>query len=421
MKHLIFSIIFCTILGLGSFAQNNDSLLRRPGQVSFISPMGTNGLESGRVINNFSFNILAGYHAGLDGIEIGGLLNVLKHDMQGLQIAGFGNTVLGAANGVQIAGFYNTSGGFTKGAQIAGFSNVVTDSVNGFQAAGFSNVVNGAYTGSQLAGFSNVVHGNFNGFQASGFSNVTTGRVHAAQIAGFCNVASQTVVGPQISGFANVASDSMKGAQVAGFANVVTGNLEGFQASGFINVAKNLKGVQLGFINISDSISDGFALGFLNISKSGYHKFELSANETFYGNLSFKTGTENLYNIFTVGARPYDNSFIWSYGYGLGTQQKLGNKLKMNIDLVSSQVMEGTWRIEDLHLLNKLNVCFTLPLAGSFEVFAGPDFNLLVSGYRNDNNEVTGGHVAPYSISDYFVGNKVLRSYVGLTAGIRVL
>jgi hypothetical protein len=44
--------------------------------------VGTHGKLSGQVTNNFSFNILGGYGAGVNGAEVGGLFNIDKKDVK---------------------------------------------------------------------------------------------------------------------------------------------------------------------------------------------------------------------------------------------------------------------------------------------------------------------------------------------------
>ena len=50
-------------------------------------------------------------HEFVNGIELGGFINVDRFFMKGLQGAGFGNIVGGYVDGVQAAGFYNIAGG----------------------------------------------------------------------------------------------------------------------------------------------------------------------------------------------------------------------------------------------------------------------------------------------------------------------
>jgi len=121
-------------------AKNLDLQEKRIGQISFLPFVGTNRRVSGAIVNRLSFNILAGYSYGVYGVEIGGLLNISKKDVNGVQFSGFGNITGGHTKGFQAAGFFNRNGGSVNGFQVSGFSNIVLDTLKGVQI-GFFNYV----------------------------------------------------------------------------------------------------------------------------------------------------------------------------------------------------------------------------------------------------------------------------------------
>jgi len=135
---------------------------------------------------NFSFNLLWGVNSGIEGIELGGLGNILQGHMYGFQAAGL--------------------------------FNVIGGSLRGFQASGLVNVAREASEGLQLSGLGN--HASAGGqylVQAGGLYNMARGDV-AAQVAGLVNV-----------------GDVVKGAQIAGLVNVAN-RVDGLQL-GLINVS----------------------------------------------------------------------------------------------------------------------------------------------------------------------------------------
>ncbi len=77
MKKTISTVIILLILtaAKADVELKDDTTIVRPFQISFVTPMGTNGLESGKVTNRISVNLLAGYAGGLEGIEVGGFFN----------------------------------------------------------------------------------------------------------------------------------------------------------------------------------------------------------------------------------------------------------------------------------------------------------------------------------------------------------
>lgn len=140
-----------------------------PVQLSLTPGLSSHGMMSGQVINKFSANLIGGYSAGVDGVEIAGVFNLDRLHVQYMQAAGVLNVVGGGLSGVQLSGVYNTVMDTLKGVQAAGIFNFVGKNVKGVQLAG---VVNRADTlkGVQLAGIVNIAMYN-KGFQL-GFINV---------------------------------------------------------------------------------------------------------------------------------------------------------------------------------------------------------------------------------------------------------
>ena len=88
---LVFSVLMVTYSG----AQEKDEDVRKrsPFQVTFVTPIGTNGVSSPEILNEFSFNMLVGVNGGVDGFELGGLINIDNGPVSGAQISGFGNII----------------------------------------------------------------------------------------------------------------------------------------------------------------------------------------------------------------------------------------------------------------------------------------------------------------------------------------
>ncbi|MCB0820907.1 MAG: hypothetical protein KDC13_09815 [Bacteroidetes bacterium] len=383
MKSLILTLSFM-LLAFGGNAQDSSDCKIYPVQFSFIPPLSTNGSMNVSSVNQISFNLIAGYAGGLEGFELGGFANILKGGMTGTQIAGFSNVVGGSTQGIQIAGFANVNQKRTEGVQIAGFSNVVSDSTMALQLAGFSNMVTGTAEGGQLAGFLNLNRKNFTGFQAAGFANISGSKTTGSQLAGYYNMSVDTCTGAQISGFMNLAPKYMKGAQV----------------SGFMNVAGTLAGSQIGFINIADSLESGTPFGFLSfIRKGGMLALELGGDETFYGNLSLKTGSQAFYNIISVSARTGPD-FYWGLGYGVGSMLKPYGKLRISLDLTASQINRSDIWSNYLNLLSRAKLGFSWQATEHFAIMAGPSFNVLTVSKFNQENLLDLKNVSPYNIYD---------------------
>ncbi|HYF03526.1 MAG TPA: hypothetical protein VEC36_09130 [Patescibacteria group bacterium] len=102
-------------------------------QVSFAYPIGSNGISSMEYANKFSFNIIYGLNGGVQGAEIGSVLNY--------------NT--GNVSGFQFVGVTNINKGITKGFQLAGVANVNLENTSGFQLS-TANIVSNEFSGLQL-------------------------------------------------------------------------------------------------------------------------------------------------------------------------------------------------------------------------------------------------------------------------------
>ena len=387
------------------FAQTIDSTKTRPFQISFIYPMGSDGVYSKNYTHNVSFNIFAGYNDGLSGIEIGGFANTLRHDMKGVQIAGFSNVVLGETNGCQISGFSNYSNKLTKGVQISGFSNVINDSAKVSQIAGFSNVINGTGTGIQIAGFSNTCSQNTEGVQLAGFSNLSTNSLQGLQIAGFSNVIHGRNTGCQIAGFSNVCKDT----------------LEGVQISGMVNIAENLHGAQIGFINICDTVEAGIPIGFLSIVKKGYQAFELNEDESLFTNVSFVTGVPHFYNIFSIGTRNTENTNMWSYGYGIGSQIQVNEKVGVNLELLSKNIIMDSWNEYSINTINTGRINASYRIFKNIDVFGGLSYNAFVTNQKDNEGHYTDSGIIPWSHHTEWNEDVLVKIYPGVNVGIRVI
>lgn len=398
-------------------SKNLQLFENKKAQISLLPLVGTNGPLSGNISNNLSFNLFSGYSKGLNGIEVGGFLNIIKEDVFGTQIAGFGNITGNKTDGAQIAGFFNHNGGNLKGAQIAGFSNSLLGDVNGIQIAGFANTLKGKMNGIQAAGFSNLTTADVDGIQAAGFSNVAFGDVKFAQIsgfsnygnnvegvqaAGFLNVAFGNVGFIQAAGFANIAkgnstfqvsgfsnitlkSSDFQGTgfanlafkntkfQVAGFSNITFGKVEGLQVSGFFNYAQNLNGIQLSFINACEEVEGGTPIGFLSFVKSGVHSFEYSYEEFFPINFSFRTGVPLFYNILKIGRSSENQHFT----YGIGSRLLNRKKWDFNLEGYYSSVFSNNINSVSFQgQIVKIQGLASIKLFNSLRINAGPSLNL---------------------------------------------
>jgi hypothetical protein len=359
---------------ISAFAGNTDSLKHtRPVQLTFLYPLGSNGLQSREYINHFSINLLGGISGGTHGFEAGGLINADLGNMKGAQFAGLVNYNQDSSEGAQFGGIFNINTGNIRGASFAGLSNIVIRDVQGAQFAGISNIVTGKMKASQLAGISNLVVGHSDGFQLAGITNLSI--------------------------------KSHRGAQIAGI----------------LNYTKQLSGFQMALINVSDTIEKGIPFGFISIVRSGYHHIEIEANDLFFANLSFKTGVSHLYNIFSIGYRPHEGKQYWGLTYGLGTYVPLKKKFSMNFDLTSTHINEGESWTNELNMVNRLKWNAGFRIRKNLEIYGGVSFNVALSRLRDAEGRITGSALIPsYTFYDENIRRTNVKMYPGFNLGIRI-
>jgi hypothetical protein len=238
-----------------------------------------------------------------------------------------------------------------------------------------------------------------------------------------------------LAGFSNVAGANADAVQISSFCNNVKDTLTGLQLSGFLNTAKHVKGCQLGFINICDSIENGIPIGFISIVKKGYHEFEIGCGESFNAYASIKLGVSKFYNIFSVGMKPVSGNNLWGAGYGIGNEVKLSNRFRMNVDLMAYQIFDEDyngfqfdWNIEnwenqewdyEYSSLTTLSATLTWQIGKNFAVFGGPAFNVTASNKTNDLGELIGSGIAPYTMFSEEYHNTLIEMYPGFRAGLR--
>jgi hypothetical protein len=362
---------------------NIQDTIYRETQISVWPFIGTNSTLSGNVINDYSFNIFGGYALGVKKLEIGGLFNVDRGDIEGTQLATIFNAVGGKSHGFQGAGLMNLSLDTAKAAQFAGLANVSWAGGDNSSFAGIMNFTRGRSKGSHFAGIGNINLGEQKGTHFGGIFNFATRSTGPVNLAGVMNFTTDNHVGGQAAGVMNFSGSNVTGAQISGLVNFAAKKLKGAQVSGVLNYATNVEGLQLGLINISDSVR-GVPIGLFSFVMEGYHQLEFSADEIFYTNVAFRTGVQYFYNIFTAGAKPStfgDDATYWTAGYGFGTAPNLSRRLRLNADLTGNQIFSG-YTLDALNIVSKLYAGIEYHPLPKFGLVAG----ITLNAHFTDNN-----------------------------------
>lgn len=411
-------------------AANLDLAERRSIQASLWPSVGTNKEISGAVVNEMSFNLIAGYARGLEGFELGVGVNMERNYVKGMQIGGLANLVGGDTKGVQVAGALNHTMRSLEGVQIAGFGNTVWDTLSGAQVAGGANVVKGGMRGFQIAGGCNVTTVDLNGVQVAGGVNVTVrnvektqvagginygSNVRGAQVAGGINVASGTVGGGQVAGGINYARD-VSGGQVAAGINVAVDTVRGGQV-GVLNFGRIVKGGQVGILNFSDTIT-GSSVGIISFAWRGYHRFDVATNDVMPLSLQLRTGTRGFHNI--LGYSPgVTNDGRWGFLYGFGTEPRLGKRGFLNVDLTAEQIVEQPEWVDAVNILGRFSVSAGFDLNRYLAISAGPVANLLVSDWGDPDSGAYLSELPPATPAEQWIsGDTQMSAWWGWRAAI---
>jgi hypothetical protein len=205
-----------------------------------------------------------------------------------------------------------------------------TGSIDGFELGGLLNMNKGSVSGFQVGGLGNITGGNVDGFQVGGLFNLAD-NLKGMQVSGIFGKTSGSD-GLQVSGILNISTSAKT--SIAGIANINTGIQNGFQAAGIYNQTKELKGLQIGLINLSDTISKGIPIGLINLVKKGYYdEWSLSVADYMNLGISYKLGLKKFYTIYTIGMN-YMNDQLWVGGLGIGHLHEVNQKFAIQPEMI---------------------------------------------------------------------------------------
>lgn len=388
----------------------NKTYDRHAWQVSFVTPLGSNGLRSGRSVNDVSLNLLAGYSAGVRRVEVGGLANVVRDTMQGVQLAGLLNVTGTEVQGLQAAGLLNVTGGSARGAQAAGLVNLVRDDARGLQVAGLVNIVGGAARSRRNDGRPAQAR------RLLGLPRLLATDSMAQHLAA---PSAMSLPGPlvQAAGLVNLTGTDIRGLQTAPLLNSAR-RVTGVQI-GLINVAKHVKGVQFGLINIADSV-DGATLGLINVVRHGYLHSEVWTSETLPLNAALKLGVRRYYTIWSAATQPFGNRVHWATGFGVGTASRQHGRFSWNMDVLGWYLLKQPGTEGTLLSYNQLrpSLVWQIEPEGHLGLVFSPTLNLAL--YENDG-EGTKSDFGKNQLLllDTKSGKTVVRMWPGVQVGLR--
>jgi hypothetical protein len=397
-------------------AQQQNDLEFRSVRVTLLPGLSSNGVDAANYTARYSLNLLAGYHGGVDGYEIG-LINVNERYARGFQ-AGALNISGGGMSGISLAGAANYSRRDMRGVQLAVFANVSEQSLEGFQATGFVNSGIRSIRGLQIAGIGNIARRDLQGAQLAGVFNSSVEGSQGLMLAGFGNFSAGRAQGFMISGGINVARD-MQTLSFAGFLNA-TRRMQGFQVSGLANVARRVQGVQIGLINYARDF-EGIPVGLVSYYGNGRKNIDTWMSDAGFQHMGIKLGTTSVYNMVSFGYNPFlKEREVWSLGWTIGSYTPLD-------EAWNHSRYEGYFRKRDFSIQNiqegklhtRINSIYSYryllgkDLTGGFGIYAGPSLNILIS------REARSHEYTWYSILSGERGGSDFAFWLGFSIGLQ--
>ncbi|RAI91518.1 peptidase associated/transthyretin-like domain-containing protein [Algoriphagus yeomjeoni] len=355
-------------INMGSFFAES------PVQMSLIPGLSTKGMFSSQTISKFSLNLIGGYTAGIEGMEIAGIFNINKRDVKSLQVAGIFNLVGGSSKGLQVGGIYNS----------------VYKNVDGLQVGGIFNQVKGSVKGLQIGGIANYVQD-----------------TAAVQIAGIVNHADQSKHF-QLAGITNNTSKSA-GFQLAGISNLAGDSVDN-QLTSIVNRAKIVNGFQFALINVAQE-SD-YPVGLLNFVKNGEKNVGLSIDESGFTHFDFRSGGRKMYGILGVAYNLRDIDTPIGLEAGLGIHLIPERKFSLDTEFVS---MTASDFVEVTNHIQSFRLFLGFKFGNHLRAFVGPSLNFafLDPGQGDFTN---GWHILEKTTT-----NGIYRSFGGVSGGLQVI
>ncbi len=366
-----------------------DKYRTLPFAVALFPPADTNSIAEEKVINNVGVNVILGRAAKIRGFQIGLGVNWADEEVNGVQGAIGGNYDGGKLRGVQGSVGINAAKE-VYGVQAAVGANT-SEPIEGVQASVGANVAT-----------------DLKGVQASVGANIASDVLGAQATVG-ANIADK-MRGVQASVGANVAYDKFYGVQAAVGGNW-TPDAEGAQLA-HVNVAEQIKGAQIGLINVTTGRVRGLQLGLFNyadeadasigligITRKGGLRPMVWTSDTGLLNAGLRFDANYTYTFLSAGFFPFGDGKSGTFGAGIGVKPQLAKQVWLDIDLSTHLVLMKK-RFKGNPSLHQLRLLARWQLYPHLSLFAGPTFNLQTHWDIDDNPE-DAGHRPGYGYKVY--------------------
>ena len=415
---LFITLILCLAQTTILSAQDNDQpvdqqwrdygLEYRTFRFTLIPGLSSNGIDAVDYASKYSLNILAGYHGALEeGFELGGLVNANKYYAHGVQIAGLGNYSGRETAGIQLAGVGNYSNDEMLGIQFAGIGNWSNKNMQGIQFSGLFNLSGGNSQGLQASGLINISKTGMQGLFGSGVGNITGGNMEGLLFSGVFNIAKNDMQGIAASGVLNY-SKSFQGISLS-MVNV-NQEFQGIQV-GNVNIADEAEGIQVGLVNYAKEF-EGLPVGLISYYENGRTNIDTWSSETGFTNVGLKLGTNEVYNMVSIGYNPFLDREVWQVGWSIGRLHEYEHHYLYS-DFSYFKINEGSWT-KDLNSILKYRLLFGKKFSNNLKIYGGPTLNMLISRVPESDDYTF------YRILDFSAKGRQYIAWAGLSFGIEL-
>lgn len=234
------------VLGVAS-GDDHDGRNDRVGSMSGLM-IGGAGLGAGGDIQGVAFGGLGmGAGGSIRGIAMGGLGMGVGEGLTGIAIGGLGMGVGENARGLLVGGLGAAAGENLHGVLVAGLGAGVGEDARGLLVSGLGHGIGGDFRGISVSGFGNGIGGNAEGIAIAGLGMGVGGELRGVAIAGAGMGISQTRGITLALGATR--GQVMRGITASAY-NRWEDEMHGL-AIGIVNITRELRGVQLGVLNIA--------------------------------------------------------------------------------------------------------------------------------------------------------------------------
>ena len=353
---------------------------------------------------------------GVRGVQIAGLLVASGEDTVGVQIAGLIAAAGDSFTGLQLSGLA-AAGNRARGGQLGVLGVASGNAMAGLQAGGLFAASGNAMTGLQAGGLFAASGNAMTGLQAGGLFAASGNAMTGLQIGGLF-AASGELAGLQV-GVGGSLTGGGRGVQLAGGMTRAQGELTGAQIAivnigrtvngaqiGLVNIAREVHGLQLGLVNVADRADA--PVGLVSWMRDGDRGIEVWGGEAVPVAAAARFGTTRVYSLVGLGADPLRAHRTWGPLGGAGVRVPVG-PVAIHADALGHAVVLGGF--DRAALLAQARLRLVVPVGAGLAVFAGPTWNVFVSGDDAAADLPLGLDQVGHH------GGTVIRQWPGLTAG----